>query len=54
MYRYVQMDCTTVYTTALYSYTLPVASPACQPITEELQFICFALIGPLGIFPSYL
>jgi hypothetical protein len=40
----------TVYSTALYNCTLASAWPLfCQPITEELRFTCFALIGPLSI-----
>ena len=43
MYR-----CVLLYTTALYNCKLPGASLASvlQPITEELQFSYFALIGP--------
>ena len=38
-----QLHCTTVHS------LVPAWPLFCQPITEELRFTCFALIGPLGV-----
>jgi hypothetical protein len=38
-----QLHCTTVHLLVL-AWSL-----FCQPITEELRFTCFTLIGPLGV-----
>ena len=41
-----QLHCTNVHS------LVPAWPLFCQPITEELPFTCFALIGPLGVLSS--